>query len=113
MLDKVAAEPGVDVAALGITVPLDQAAPFLTGFIVEGQAPDDRRAQPQVDFKFASPDYFKAIGMTLLSGRAFTDADDATAPPVAIVNLSMARHNFPDARSRSAAASRSTTAAPG
>ena len=34
--------------------------------------------------------------MTLLSGRAFTDADDATAPPVAIVNLSMARHNFPD-----------------
>ena len=65
------------------------------GFIVEGQAPGDERALPQVDFKFASPDYFKTIGMTLLSGRAFTDADDATAPPVAIVNLSMARHNFP------------------
>ena len=81
--------------AFGITVPLDQAAPFLTGFLVDGQAPGDRRAQPQVDFKFASPNYFKTIGMTLLSGRAFTDADDATAPPVGIVNLSMARHNFP------------------
>ena len=96
VMDKVAAEPGLESAAFGISVPLDQAAPFLAGFIVEGQAPGDRRAQPQLDFKFASPDYFKTIGMTLLSGRAFTDADDATAPPVGIVNLSMARHNFPD-----------------
>ena len=97
VMDKVAVEPGLESAAFGITVPLDQAAPFLTGFLVEGQAPGDRRAQPQVDFKFASPDYFKTIGMTLLSGRAFTDADDANARPVGIVNLSMARHNFPDA----------------
>jgi putative ABC transport system permease protein len=95
VLDKVAAEPGVELAALGITAPLDQAAPFLTGFIVEGQAPDEK-AVKRVDFKFASPNYFKTIGMTLLSGRSFTDADDAAAPPVVIVNLSMARHNFPD-----------------
>jgi predicted permease len=96
VMDKVAVQPGVESAAFGISVPLDQAAPFLAGFIVEGQAPGDRRAQPQLDFKFASPHYFKTIGMTLLSGRAFTDADDATAPPVGMVNLSMARHNFPD-----------------
>jgi putative ABC transport system permease protein len=95
VLDKVAAEPGVEMAALGITAPLDQAAPFLGGFIVEGQAPDEKTVK-RVDFKFASPNYFKAIGMTLLSGRTFTDADDASAPPVVIVNLSMARHNFPD-----------------
>jgi putative ABC transport system permease protein len=31
-----------------------------------------------------------------LSGRLFTAADDAAAPPVAMVNLSMARHFFPD-----------------
>jgi predicted permease len=95
VLDKVETEPGVELAALGITAPLDQAAPFLAGFIVEGQAPDEK-AVKRVDFKYASPNYFKTIGMTLLSGRAFTDSDDATAPPVAIVNLSMARHNFPD-----------------
>jgi predicted permease len=95
VLDRASAEPGADMAALGIAAPLDQAAPFLSGFIVEGQAPDDK-AVKRVDFKFASPNYFKAIGMTLLSGRTFTDADDATAAPVAIVNLSMARRNFPD-----------------
>jgi putative ABC transport system permease protein len=33
---------------------------------------------------------------TLLSGRLFTAADDAVAPPVAMVNLSMVRHFFPD-----------------
>ncbi len=95
VLDRASAEPGADLAALGIAAPLDQAAPFLSGLIVEGQAPDEK-AVKRVDFKFASPNYFKAIGMTLLSGRTFTDADDATAPPVVIVNLSMARHNFPD-----------------
>jgi predicted permease len=95
VLEKASAEPGAALAALGITAPLDQAAPFLGGFIVEGQAADEKAVR-RVDFKFASPNYFKTIGMTLLSGRAFTDADDAAAPPVAIVNLSMARHNFPD-----------------
>ena len=35
--------------------------------------------------------------MTLLSGRLFTAADDAQAPRVAVVNLSMARHYFSDA----------------
>jgi predicted permease len=96
VIDKVSAEPGLEGGAFGLSAPLDQAAPFLNGFIVEGHAPGDRRAQPQIDFKLASPAYFKTIGMALLSGRTFTDADDATAPGVAIVNLSMARHNFPD-----------------
>jgi putative ABC transport system permease protein len=96
VLDKAAAEPGAEMVALGISAPLDQAAPYLTGLTVEGQAPDDKTAK-RVAFKFASPDYFKAIGMTVLQGRAFTAADDATAPPVAIVNLSMARHYFPGA----------------
>ena len=96
VLDKVEAEPGVQAAALGITVPLDQQQPFLAGLTVEGQSLGDRSARPQVDIKFASPAYFQTIGMTLLSGRLFTAADDAAAPAVAIVNLSMARHFFPD-----------------
>ena len=95
VLEKVSAEPGLESAAFGLTVPLDQVQPYRTGFIVEGEKPD-HRAQPQADFKLASPAYFQTIGMTLVSGRFFTDADTATAPPVAIVNLSMARHVFGD-----------------
>ena len=51
VIDKVSAEPGLESAAFGLSVPLDQAAPFLNGFIAEGQAPGDRRARSQVDFK--------------------------------------------------------------
>jgi putative ABC transport system permease protein len=34
----------------------------------------------------ATPDYFRAMGVPILRGRSFSEADDATAPPVAIVN---------------------------
>ena len=95
-LEKVEAEPGVQAAALGFTVPLDESTPIRGRFLVEGEAAGDRTAQPQADLKFASPAYFQTIGMTLLNGRFFTAADTAEAPPVAIINLSMARHYFPD-----------------
>jgi len=41
-----------------------------------------------------SPQYFAAMGIPLLAGRAFTDADRADAPPVAIINQFLARHLF-------------------
>ncbi|HEY2467493.1 MAG TPA: ABC transporter permease [Terracidiphilus sp.] len=38
-----------------------------------------------------SPDYFRAAGTTLLSGRTFTLHDDSKAPTVAVVNREFAR----------------------
>jgi putative ABC transport system permease protein len=43
-----------------------------------------------------SPQYFSAMGIPLLRGRTFTDADQAGAPPVAIINEFMAHQLFPD-----------------
>ncbi len=42
-----------------------------------------------------SPDYFSALGATLARGRYFTEADDNSAPAVAIVNESFVRRVFP------------------
>jgi predicted permease len=97
VLERVAAEPGLETAALGFTVPLDDAQPMRTRLLVEGQPAADGHPQALADLRFASPAYFQTIGMTRLSGRFFTGADDLSAPPVAVVNLSMARHYFPDA----------------
>lgn len=33
-----------------------------------------------------TPDYFRAMAIPLVSGRAFDDADDGKAEPVAVVN---------------------------
>jgi predicted permease len=40
-------------------------------------------------------DYFRAAGIQMIRGRAFTDADNANAPLVAIVNRTLAEHYWP------------------
>jgi predicted permease len=42
----------------------------------------------------ASPGYFETLGVRLLAGRAFRENDTATAPKIAIVNRSFAKHYF-------------------
>ena len=42
-----------------------------------------------------SPAYFSTLGIRLLKGRTFTDADDEQAPEVAVVNETLARHMWP------------------
>lgn len=47
-------------------------------------------------FKIVSPSYFDALGIELLAGRALSDRDTAGAPPVAVINETLARREFPD-----------------
>jgi putative ABC transport system permease protein len=42
-----------------------------------------------------SPDYFKTIGIRIVEGRSFTDADGPDTPPVAVINETMARRYWP------------------
>src|SRR5690606_310247 len=44
-----------------------------------------------------SAGYFETFRIPAVRGRAFTDRDDASAPPVAIINETMARQSWPDA----------------
>jgi putative ABC transport system permease protein len=46
-----------------------------------------------------NPDYFHAMQVPMAVGRTFSDADNATAQPVAIVNETFMRHYFKDAAS--------------
>ena len=47
-------------------------------------------------FKIVSPSYFDALGIKLLAGRVLSDNDTAGAPPVALINETLARREFPD-----------------
>jgi predicted permease len=50
----------------------------------------------EVDERHVSPGYLSALGATLLRGRYFTEADDASTPDVAVINETLARKYFPN-----------------
>jgi putative ABC transport system permease protein len=90
---RFASIPGVRAVGATSLLPLS-GQDSRRGIVVEGRvAPPDTptRAHP----RSVTPGYFRAMGLQLVSGRAFTDADGANAPPVAIVNETMARSYWP------------------
>jgi putative ABC transport system permease protein len=92
LLERVRELPGVRAAGAVTDVPLFGGSS--TGFDVEGRplaAPNER---PMTDFRSATPDYFRAMGMGLAAGRDFTTNDKADAPPVTVINETLARRYF-------------------
>lgn len=55
--------------------------------------PADR---PSVVIHAAGPDYFRTMGIPIVTGRDFTERDDLSAPPVLIVNEALVRLYFPN-----------------
>ena len=88
--EELAALPGA-TAATSAMVPLIAGSNWNTGVRVQGFHGDANNAA-QSSFNGIGPGHFRAIGVPLLAGREFTDADNARAPKVAIVNEAFARH---------------------
>jgi predicted permease len=91
--DRVAQVPGVRAAGLIQMVPLQNWG-WEADFNIRGRAPEPgvRRI---VELRFITPGYFRAMGIPILSGRAFSAADTPTAPRAVIVNETLARRYFP------------------
>ena len=85
--------PGVQWVGLSSTIPT--AGDGIEDFIVEGyvdpRGPDQTVASP---FETMG-DYFRAMGIGLVRGRYFTEADDANGQLVMIVNREFAEHYWP------------------
>ncbi|HEU4628588.1 MAG TPA: ABC transporter permease [Gemmatimonadaceae bacterium] len=65
---------------------------------VDGQPLAAGAVPPRAAWRIVTEDYFRAMGIALRAGRAFTPADDADAPPVVIVNERLARQLWPGER---------------
>jgi putative ABC transport system permease protein len=92
LLEEVRAIPGVTSAALANAHPLD--AGFTNSFTVVGREAE-ARDWPEISVRVVTPDYFSTLGVKLENGAVFTDADDATAPAVAVINQESVRRFFP------------------
>ncbi|MGA9142720.1 MAG: ABC transporter permease [Candidatus Acidiferrales bacterium] len=62
---------------------------------VEGYEVTEGQPTPFVWYNAVSSDYFRTLGIPILRGRSFTDADDPDAQFVAIVNEAMAKKYWP------------------
>jgi putative ABC transport system permease protein len=95
VMERIKALPGV--TAVGAT---DELPPTMgrhaNSFSLEGRAPIDQSSQSlAVQERLTSADYFRAMGVPLVAGRLFSDTDDGSAAPVALVNQTFVRRFFP------------------
>jgi putative ABC transport system permease protein len=94
MQRRLAALPGVTEVGIGANVPL-RASGVLLELKAESQADDPSKARPRAEYRFATPEFFRAAGIPLLQGREFEATDRAEAAKVVILNRSLAERLFP------------------
>ncbi len=94
LLEAVRALPGVQHSGLANRIPFTRGNPQQNLF-VEGHSPRQGEAVPVINSRVASIGYFDAIGTPILKGRDFLPSDDASAPPVVIVDETVARQFWP------------------
>ena len=94
-VDRLRTVPGVELASASCCVPLQGG--YGLPFRVVGKAlPEGQRFHGSGAWITVSPGYFEVFKIPVLRGRSFTDRDDANAPPVAIINESMAKESWKD-----------------
>jgi putative ABC transport system permease protein len=92
LLERLRNVSGVSAAGLVTDIPLYGGSS--TGFDVEGRPPAAPGQRAMTDYRLTSPDYFAAMGMKLVKGRAFSRYDNETGPGVVIINETLAAHFF-------------------
>jgi putative ABC transport system permease protein len=96
LLREVAELPGVIAGAMNSNSPASNVDNPSTLFTIEGSAGQKASETPSADVEITSPNYFQVLHIALLSGRAFTDGDAASAPGVAVISESMAKRYWPE-----------------
>ena len=67
------------------------------GFTIEGRTPPPPGQEPLTGLIQSTAGYFRTMGIPLLEGRDFTEADDPTSKRVTVISESLARRHFGDA----------------
>jgi predicted permease len=95
LLEKVGTLPGVTAAGLTSNVPFSGTGASGSYSIV-GYTPPQGDAQPHGRQQVVGGDYFRALQIPLVTGRTFTDADSADAPPVVVIDQYLINRYFRD-----------------
>ncbi len=94
-LERIAALPGVESVAAGSHLPL-QPFKMEVPFDLESSPPRSQGERPGVGYITITSDYLRTLHIPIKRGRGFTDRDDASAPPVVLVNEAFVHLYFPN-----------------
>lgn len=95
LTERVRALPGVEAAAATATLPLS-GGNWGRSLTVEGYPVLPVGQAPMIQHTVVTPTYFETMGIHLLAGRDFTDADRTGAPLVTIVDERLAQKYWPN-----------------
>ena len=91
--DRVRSLPGVVDATISAACPPDDQ--WVQNFTIAGRPATTLAELPTATLNVTDSHYLKTLGVPLLKGRGFTDADSDSNPPVALVNHAFVQRYFP------------------
>jgi putative ABC transport system permease protein len=90
--------PGVQSVAVAISVPWRDAGGFGPGlqFTAEGHTRNPGEEDQRAHFRAVGPGYFATLGIPIVAGRDFNEADGRVGEHVVIISQSVAQRMFPN-----------------
>ncbi len=96
VLERLSALPGVEAVGATSMLPFGKALIDIDAtFTIPGRPTPAPGDEPTTYVAIATPEYFRAMSIPLLKGRAFDSSDTKDSPPVVLINETMARHYWP------------------
>jgi putative ABC transport system permease protein len=97
LVERLSSAPGIRAVSLARRVPLDPNGGGATRDVIPPDRTPGHDERPlHIRYNSVLPNYFSVMGTRILRGRAFVDADRATAPKVVIINEAMAAKYWPN-----------------
>jgi putative ABC transport system permease protein len=97
LIERVKATPGIGAAGAVTRLPMSSlGTSFEMPFTVQSLDIESPTERPRADFRGVIPAYLPAMGIPLIRGRLFDDADGQEGREVALVNQALVRRFFPD-----------------
>lgn len=92
--ERLAGLPGATAAAAATPLPFS-GSNSSASFFIEGRVLGPGDPGPHGDVRFVTPEYFSAMGISLLKGRFFTGDDRQGTEPVVLIDQNLARQYWP------------------
>jgi len=93
LLNRLRNLPGVEAAAAADDIPMTGDSEIF--YYVAGRPKPEPQNMPWAMLYLTTPGYLRAMDISLLRGRFFTDQDNLSSHPVVVIDENMARSMFP------------------